>query len=139
MRRGELVFGLLATPDGRGGPEDDKYRDLSIAWSRYGYRDAIVEGESVDAILSEAAARGHRYCLILAPGILIRESWRGDADAGRDFHSSLADWIDKSEFLVVGRILDGKAEHSLLLELFTKEGAGTMVTTREEEKRYLDE
>ena len=110
MRRGELVFGLLATPDGHGGPEDDKYRDLSIAWSRYGYRDAIVEGESVDAILSEAAARGHRYCLILAPGILIRESWRGDADAGRDFHSSLADWIDKSEFLVVGRILDGKAE-----------------------------
>lgn len=36
-------------------------------------------------------------------------------------------------------ILDGKRPHSLLLELFTKEGAGTMVTTGEEEKRYLDE
>jgi acetylglutamate kinase len=36
-------------------------------------------------------------------------------------------------------ILDGTAEHSLLMELFTKNGAGTMVTTREEEKRYLDE
>jgi acetylglutamate kinase len=36
-------------------------------------------------------------------------------------------------------ILDGTAEHSLLLELFTKEGCGTMVTTREEEKRYLEE
>ncbi|MHC4549062.1 MAG: acetylglutamate kinase [Planctomycetota bacterium] len=36
-------------------------------------------------------------------------------------------------------ILDGKAPHSLLLELFTKDGTGTMVTTREEEKRYLDE
>jgi len=36
-------------------------------------------------------------------------------------------------------ILDGKAAHSLLLELFTKHGSGTMVTTREEEKRYLDE
>ena len=51
MRRGELVFGLLATPDGRGTTLTDKYRNLSIAWSRYGYRDAIVEGESVDAIL----------------------------------------------------------------------------------------
>jgi len=36
-------------------------------------------------------------------------------------------------------ILDGKQPHSLLIELFTKEGTGTMVTTREEEKRYLDE
>lgn len=36
-------------------------------------------------------------------------------------------------------ILDGKRPHTLLLELFTKEGSGTMVTTREEEKRYLDE
>ena len=36
-------------------------------------------------------------------------------------------------------ILDGKLPHSLLLELFTKDGTGTMVTTREEERRYLDE
>lgn len=35
-------------------------------------------------------------------------------------------------------ILDGKAPHTLLLELFTKHGTGTMVTTGEEEKRYLD-
>ncbi len=36
-------------------------------------------------------------------------------------------------------ILDGKTAHSLLVELFTKEGTGTMVTTTEEEARYLDE
>lgn len=36
-------------------------------------------------------------------------------------------------------ILDGKAPHSLLVELFTKHGTGTMVTTREEEERYLGE
>ncbi|MFI5402838.1 MAG: acetylglutamate kinase, partial [Planctomycetota bacterium] len=34
-------------------------------------------------------------------------------------------------------ILDGNADHSLLVELFTKEGTGTMVTTSEEEARYL--
>lgn len=36
-------------------------------------------------------------------------------------------------------ILDGKKAHSLLTELFTKDGAGTMITTREEERRYLEE
>jgi acetylglutamate kinase len=36
-------------------------------------------------------------------------------------------------------ILDGKLPHALLLELFTKDGSGTMVTTGEEERRYLDE
>jgi acetylglutamate kinase len=36
-------------------------------------------------------------------------------------------------------ILDGKAPHSILVELFTHEGTGTMVTTREEEARYLGE
>ena len=36
-------------------------------------------------------------------------------------------------------ILDGTAEHSLLIELFTKHGTGTMVTTREEKARYVEE
>ena len=36
-------------------------------------------------------------------------------------------------------ILDGTAEHSLLVELFTKDGTGTMVTTREEKARYVEE
>jgi len=36
-------------------------------------------------------------------------------------------------------ILDGKLPHSLLVELFTWDGNGTMMTSREEEKRYLDE
>lgn len=36
-------------------------------------------------------------------------------------------------------LLDGKTEHALLWELFTKDGTGTMITTREEEKRYVDE
>ena len=36
-------------------------------------------------------------------------------------------------------ILDGRAPHSLLVELFTKHGTGTMVTTLEEEERYLEE
>ena len=107
MRRGELVLGLVAAPEGRADPLTGKLRDLSIAWSRYGYRDAILEGAGIDAVLSAAAERGHRYCLVLAPGVLIRECWRGEAEEDEEFHSALARWIDENEFAVVGR--DGPA------------------------------
>ena len=33
-------------------------------------------------------------------------------------------------------ILDGRLAHGLLIELFTKQGNGTMITTKEEESRY---
>jgi acetylglutamate kinase len=41
----------------------------------------------------------------------------------------------------VGRthILSGRNDHALLVELFTKEGSGTMITLEEECRRYLDE
>jgi acetylglutamate kinase len=41
----------------------------------------------------------------------------------------------------VGRthILSGFVEHALLVELFTKDGAGTMITRAEEQERYLTE
>jgi len=83
---------------------------MLLVWRRRRQPHAIVEGESVDAILSAAATQGHRYCLVLAPGLLIRESWRGDAEAGQEFHSALAHWIDENEFLVAGRIPDGGAD-----------------------------
>jgi hypothetical protein len=100
----DLVLGLLEASTPRHDLES-RYRDLSIAWSRYGYRDAIIEAGSVEAILGEAADRGHRYCLIVAPGILIRESWQGEGSEGQDVLSSLAGWIEKHDFFVVGRIL----------------------------------
>lgn len=123
MRDAELVFGLLASGDADAAASAPTCRDLTIAWSRYGYRDAIVEAPTVDAILEEASSRGHRYCLIQAPGILIRESWRGDEGAGLDFLSELASWIEKHEFLAVGRIESGRGgwygldERCLLVDL----------------------
>jgi hypothetical protein len=123
MRDGELVLSLLTQDGADIGSPSAWCRDLTIAWSRYGYRDAIVEGPSVDAILDEVAGRGHRHCLIQAPGILIRESWRGDAGGERDFLSELASWVEKHEFLVVGRIESepggwyGLDERCLLVDL----------------------
>ena len=54
-------------------------------------------------------------------------------DVGRDASVAFDDGVQR------GHILDGKSAHSLLIELFTKDGTGTMLTTRDEEKRYLDE
>lgn len=123
MPGADLVFGLLAERDAEPDSTSAWCRDLTITWSRYGYRDAIVEGASVDAILDEAAARGHRHCLILAPGIVVRESWRGDEGPDRDFLAALARWIREHEFLVAGRITSapdawyGLDERRLLVDL----------------------
>ena len=105
MGQSDLVVGLIraASP---GGLLEQKSRDLSIAWSRYGYRDSIIEHDAIGAILEEASSRGHRYCLILAPGVLIRESWKGEGEAGRDFLSALAHWVENSDFFVAGRIVE---------------------------------
>jgi hypothetical protein len=105
MGRSDLVLGLIETPFAPGESFGQKFRDLTIAWSRYGYRDSIIERASVEEILDEAAQRGHRYCLIQAPGLLIRESWRGEGETDQDFLSSLVAWSQKNDFLVVGRIL----------------------------------
>lgn len=123
MRESELVFALLEKGEAGAGSPAAWCRDLTIAWSRYGYRHAIIEGPTVDAVLEEAAGRGHRHCLIQAPGILIRESWRGDEGGARDFLSELAGFVEKHDFLAVGRIESerggwyGLDERCLLVDL----------------------
>ena len=122
MAQVDLVTGLIRAA-GSGGLLERKSRDLSIAWSRYGYRDSIIERDSIGAVLDEASSGGHRYCLILAPGVLIRESWRGEGDPGRDFLSELAHWVEKRDFFVAGRIVEksdawyGLGDRWLLVDL----------------------
>jgi hypothetical protein len=105
MGEGDLVIGLIRAA-GSGGLLAEKSRDLSIAWSRYGYRDSIIERDSIAEILAEASRRGHRHCLVLAPGVLIRESWRGEGESDRDFLGALAHWVESNDFFVAGRIVE---------------------------------
>jgi hypothetical protein len=57
----DLVFAVVDAPSGTPPALAEKLRDLTVSWCRYGYRGPILSGASVDAVLREAAQRGHRH------------------------------------------------------------------------------
>lgn len=108
MDPGGLVFGLLDTTPQIGDlAVAAKYRDLTISWLRYSYRDAIIERRTVTSILAEAMDRGYSYCFIQPYGNIIVEHWDPEESSRGDFVSRVRRWITENEFLVAGRIVDG--------------------------------
>ena len=100
-----VVFGLLDTSDRIPGTRlAEKFRNFTIAWSRYGYHDVILENDSVDALLQEALDLGYRYCLIQAYGHIIGETWIPEHWEQVDFHTALGRWIDNHDFFIAGTI-----------------------------------
>ncbi len=108
MGPGSLVFGLLDTTPQIGDlAVAAKYRDLTISWLRYSYRDSIIEAATVTRILAEAMDRRYRYCFILPYGSIIVEHWDPEEASRGDFVAGVRRWIAENEFLVTGRIVDG--------------------------------
>lgn len=87
-----------------------KYRDLTISWSRYDYRNLIIEASSVNAILDRASQLDYHRCLILPYGHIIAERWTPDHWQIRDFWTALHDLLDRDDFLVAGNIVED-ADH----------------------------
>ena len=107
MRTGtEIALGLLDISQAIGNSRAaEKFRELTLSWSRYGYREVIFENDSVDGLLAAAEAAGFRYCFVLPYGYIVSESWQvGDKHPG-DFFAILKRWIEASEFLVGGTIV----------------------------------
>jgi len=100
-----VIFGLL-DQDVPGGRADvaAKCRDLTVSWSRYGYRGPFLVASEVEAILDEAARGGHDYCLIQAPGHIVSETWRPLEAEDADFPAALRRWLATRNFLVAGWI-----------------------------------
>lgn len=97
-----------------------KYRGFTISWSRYGYRDEIIEAPTVDEILKQATQRGCRTCLILPYGFIIKERWSPDHRQSQDLFSALKTWVAKTDFLVAGSLVGNSTtwfgfEHPCLL------------------------
>ena len=100
-----LAIGLLNTAPMIGDAQAARrYRDLTLAWLRYGYHGNIIERNSVDEILAEAVGGDDQYCLILACGCIVSERWRIDTSSGQDFFADLAAWIEEHRFLVAGTL-----------------------------------
>lgn len=101
-----LVFGLLDTSSRiPGAGLAERLRNFTIAWSRYGYHDIILENDSVDGLLREALDLGYTYCLIQAYGHVIGETWIPKHWEQVDFQTALRRWIERHDFLVSGTIL----------------------------------
>lgn len=119
-----LVFGLLDT-SGRISDERlaDRLRNFTIAWSRFGYHDDILENDSLDGLLKEALDMGYSYCLVQSCGHVIGETWIPEHWEQVDFQTALRRWIDSEEFFVTGTILQspddgyGLADDCLLVNL----------------------
>ncbi len=82
----------------------DKYRGFTISWSRYDYRDEIIEAPSVDEILEQATNLDYRWCLILPYGRIIAERWTPDHWQAQDLFSALRERVDQGDFLVAGSL-----------------------------------
>ena len=102
----DLVYGLLDTSAAIHQPSlAAKCRELTLTWSRYDYRGPIIEKPTIDAMLTQAAREGYRYCFVQSYGQVIREQWLLTGGAGESFLSTLKEWIATHDSLVAGRIL----------------------------------
>lgn len=109
MYDGALVFGLVGTPAEAANPGYAlELRDLTLSWSRYGYRGLIVEGATVEHVLDEALERGYRWCLVQAMGHVILESWHEDGLAAR-LEEWLSPWVHR-DFLALGAVIGNPGE-----------------------------
>lgn len=107
MVNDDIVFGLLDNSAAISRADvADKYRDLTICWSRYDYHGPMLEAATVDELLSEAADGGYRYCLVQCYGHIIRERWNPEHWNVASFLAALEAWVEGCEFLVAGHILE---------------------------------
>jgi hypothetical protein len=119
-----VVFGLLDT-SGKipGAALSARLRNFTLAWSRFGYHDDILENDSLAGLLLEALELGYRYCLVQSYGHVIGETWIPEHWEQVDFQTALRRWIDNHDFFVTGTILHstdggyGLAEDCLLVDL----------------------
>ncbi len=106
MKIERMVLGVLDISSEMSDPVvADKYRDLTISWSRYDYRDEIIEAATVNEILDQATNLGYRWCLILPYGHILAERWTPEHWQAQGFGSALSDRVDQDDFLVAGAII----------------------------------
>ena len=110
-----LMFGLLNTSRGIADPGvARRARELTIAFSRFKYFDAILEDVSVDVLLDRAVRRGAGACLVQTHGHILQEIWRPEAAGSGDLMAFLDGCGAAENVLVTGHVShDGKQGYVL--------------------------
>jgi hypothetical protein len=109
----DLVFGVVDAAAALAPQLADKLRDLTVSWSRYGYRGPILSAASVDAVLHQAAERGYRHCFVQFAGHVIRERWAPGGPAP-DLPALLTQFVAQEDYLVAGHLADDAQGRGLL-------------------------
>ncbi|MCA9151607.1 MAG: hypothetical protein KDA92_19980 [Planctomycetales bacterium] len=101
MISGDLVIGLLDTSQQFSDTTTaERLRDITLAWTRYGYQEELLEANDIDVLLHHAAMTDARYCFIIPHGYLLYERWRIDGETQRtDFFAALRAWTAEQRFL----------------------------------------
>jgi hypothetical protein len=101
----DLIFALLSSGAEHKTQTNKTLRELTIAWSRYGYHGDLIEDSSVDQILMKAAQSSARYCLIQSAGHVIDEQWYLSHWQREGFYQGIQRIIKAEIFLVAGEPL----------------------------------
>ncbi len=94
------VFGLLSREYDLKETAYKKLRELTISWTRYRYQGEIIEGTTVDEILSKASLTHADFCLIQSVGHIIDERWYLPNWNKYGFYDSIEMLSKQNDFLV---------------------------------------
>lgn len=124
MRNTQLIFGLLNnSAQFPGAQSASRARDLTIAWSRFKYSGPMIESESLDQILQQAACTDASHCLVQCYGHILTEVWRPESGEIPEIMDALDSWVQSRQFFITGRkSADGEnrpglAEDFILVDL----------------------
>ncbi len=97
-----IVFALITPDPLQTNQLGNKLRELTIAWSRYGYHGEIIESNSIDQALEYATQVNADYCLVQSTGHIIDEQWYLSHWQQEGFYQGLERLIKTEQFLIAG-------------------------------------
>lgn len=108
-----LVFAVVnPATDEIGGPTA-RLRDLTIAFSRYGYNGEIVEANNLDQVLRQAcqqevnSSSPRRFCLVQRAGHVIDEQWYLSHWPNGGFYRGISQLMEQADFVIAGQLIQG--------------------------------
>lgn len=101
-----VVFAVVNP--GAGQQEQDKLREFTISWSRYGYHGQLIEAATIDQALTRAAQTSARFCLLQAIGHVIDEQWYLSHWQQEGFYRGMQRLMAQADFLVAGEWLSSE-------------------------------
>lgn len=98
----DIVFALINNKPTQENDSSTRMRELTLAWSRYGYHGDLIESDSIDSVLTAAAKTAARFCLVQSAGHVIDEQWYLSHWQREGFYQGINRLMSQSDFLVAG-------------------------------------